>query len=87
MMVALKERIAGGIVAAMHRPHEPKSRSTEEKKCGTQQKAASIGTVVLFDWIHVRGACRRPAPEGHQIHFIYLTFSTVIVQEIDCARD
>jgi len=52
MMVALKERIAGGIVAAMHRPHEPKSRSTEEKKCGTQQKAASTGTVVLFDWVH-----------------------------------
>jgi hypothetical protein len=52
MMVALKERIAGGIVAAMHRPHEPKSRSTEQKKRGTQQKAASTGTVVLFDWVH-----------------------------------
>ena len=50
----LKERNGGGNVAAMHRPHEPKSRNTEQKKGGTQQKAASsMGTVLLFDWNHL----------------------------------
>ena len=52
MVVALKERNGSGNVAAMHRPHEPKSRNTEQKKGNTQQKAASIGTVLLFDWNH-----------------------------------
>ena len=53
MVVALKERNGSGNVAAMHRPHEPKSRNTEQKKGNTQQKAASIGTVLLFDWNHL----------------------------------